>query len=165
MKETIEALVGALRDELEQYGGMLALLDQQQELAAQRRAADLLENVAAINAQTSVLQVARRERERRQCEVALTFQLPADAALRDLVRVVPRDYRPLIEALVDENNQCLQRVKRLAGQNHLLLTRSVELTQRLLGGLLAVNQTKLYGEHGEPTVAVTQGRALCDAQG
>ncbi len=55
-----------------------------------------------------------------------------------LIPLLPADYRPLVQALVDENNELLVRVRQRARQNHLLLSRSVELMQGLLNTLLPV---------------------------
>ena len=62
MNEQVQPLIDALREELQQYGEMLALLDQQQDLVVRRDTGQLLENLAAINAQTSVVQIARQYR-------------------------------------------------------------------------------------------------------
>jgi len=45
MIDALQTLIEALRDELKQYGEMLALLDQQQELVAGRAADELLHSV------------------------------------------------------------------------------------------------------------------------
>ena len=58
MNTVTENLIEALRAEMQQYGEMLALLEQQQQLIVQRAGAALLENLAAINAQTSIIHVS-----------------------------------------------------------------------------------------------------------
>ena len=60
------------------------------------------------------------------------------AAFADLIPLLPADYRPLLQALVEENNELLVRVRQRARQNHLMLRRSVELMQELLNTLAAV---------------------------
>ena len=50
----------------------------------------------------------------------------------EIIPQLPEAYRPLIESLVDENNSLLQRVQQRARQNHLVLSRSVELMQDFL---------------------------------
>ena len=165
MNAPFQNLVTALREELEQYGAMLALLDRQQELIIQRASGELLDNVASTNAQVSVIQVAQRVRTHQQGEVAQHLQLPATASFTDLAQRLPESFGVLIGALVAENNQCLMRIQRRARQNHLLLSRSVEMMQRLLGTLLATTQTTLYQGDGKLATAVTAGRPLCDACG
>ena len=70
MIERLERLIEALRDELQQYGEMLARLDRQQELVMRRAADELLQATADIEAQSRVIQESRRERGARQRELA-----------------------------------------------------------------------------------------------
>ncbi len=53
----------------------------------------------------------------------------------EIIPLLPADYRPLMQSLVGENNSLLQRVQQRARQNHLVLSRSVELMQQFLGTL------------------------------
>src|SRR5262245_55909072 len=107
MLEKLELLIEALREELKHYGEMLALLDQQQELIVAHAANDLLNCVAAINAQAGVIQAARQQREFcvRQC--ARMLNKPDEAPFAELLPLFPEEYQPLVTALVRENNQLL----------------------------------------------------------
>jgi hypothetical protein len=165
MTRSLEQLVAALREELQQYGEMLALLDRQQTLVAQRAATELLQSVSDINAQTAVLGVARQQREVAQRAVARELKLPEDATLVELIRRIPTPLGALVQALLDENNTCLLRVKQRAGQNRLLLSRSVELMQRLLNTLLVEAQTPVYNGNGSMALSPVKGAALCNAVG
>jgi flagellar biosynthesis/type III secretory pathway chaperone len=144
---------------------MLALLDRQQELVVERASDQLLQNVAAINAQTSVLQLARRVRGERQRELAGDLHLEDDATFADLMGALPEAHAVLVNALVNENNQCLRRVRQRVGQNHLLLTRSMDLMQRLLATLMAATQTTVYQGDGKLTAPAAAGHPLCDTAG
>ena len=65
MKDTtdsIEPLISALRQELEHYGEMLALLDRQQEQVKARSAAEIFESISLIQAQAGAIQEARQHR-------------------------------------------------------------------------------------------------------
>src|ERR1700679_647497 len=64
--DLLHNLIEALREELKQYGEMLAVLELQQETVVQRQANDLLQNVADINAQAEVIAAVRHEREQHQ---------------------------------------------------------------------------------------------------
>jgi len=161
MNEQVQPLIDALREELQQYGEMLALLDQQQELVVRRDTGKLLENLAAINAQTSVIQVARQHRQQRQGELNAWQQLPADAPFRDLLPRLSDEYRLLVQALVDEVNQCLYRVQQRTRQNHLLLNRSVEMIQRFIATLFPASGVTTYASDGRVTTA--GGSGLCEA--
>ena len=161
MNEQVQSLVEALREELQQCGEMLALLDQQQELVVRRDTGKLLENLAGINAQTSVIQVARHQREQRQRELNALVRLPADATFRELLPLLSDEYRLLVQALVHEVNQCLYRVQQRTRQNHLLLSRSVEMIQRFVATLFPANGVTTYASNGR--VATAGSRGLCEA--
>ena len=62
MKELLSNLIEALREELKQYGEMLALLDQQQQMVVHRQVAALPDHVNCVNAQAGVIAAARQER-------------------------------------------------------------------------------------------------------
>ena len=165
MTPTLEQLVAALREELEQYGEMLALLDRQQALVGRRAASELLQSVSDINAQTAVIGVARQQREAAQRAAARELQLPEDAPLVEVIRRIPAPLGALVQALLDENNTCLLRVKQRAGQNRLLLSRSVELMHRLLNTLFVEPQAPVYNGNGSVALPPVKGATLCNAIG
>ena len=80
--------------------------------------------------------------------MAENCQLPQEAGFAELIPLQPPDYRPLMLALVDENNELLMRVRRRARQNHLMLRRSVELMQELLNTLLPTRHGSVYDDTG-----------------
>jgi flagellar biosynthesis/type III secretory pathway chaperone len=148
MNHLLSNLIEALREELTQYGELLALLDHQQEVVILRHTPDLLQSVTAINAQVETVQAARREREQHQRHVAQQLNLEEKAAFAEILPELPRDYRPLVQALVQENNELLVRVHQRARQNHLLLSRAVELMQRFINALFPGASPALYNEAG-----------------
>lgn len=156
MKDLLQNLIQTLRHELQQYGEMLAQLDQQQELVMGRRPDELLHSLSDIQSQCTAIQNARENREQCQRELARDFGLDADTKLSDVMPYLPKDYRPLIQALIDENNELLVRVQQRSRQNHLLLARSLEMMQRLLDTLVPGSRT-VYTETGR--VAVNGGPA------
>ncbi len=135
MNELLANLIEALREELKQYGEMLALLDYQQELVVQRQGADLLQSVAAVDAQAEAIRVARREREQRWRHLARTIGCSEEVSFQEALPHLPAELRPLIQALVEENNELLTRVQERARENHLLLNRAVELMERFINTL------------------------------
>ena len=153
MKDFLHNLVDSLREELKEYGEMLILLDQQQELVMRRQTQDLLECVQAINAQVENITAARLEREQRQRNVARLFGLAEDTSFAVLVPQLPGEYRPLVQALVEENNALLKRIQRRARQNHLLLSRIVELMQRLFDPFFPDRQPATYNDSGAMAAA------------
>jgi flagellar biosynthesis/type III secretory pathway chaperone len=153
MKDLLHDLVDSLREELKEYGEMLVLLDQQQEMVMRRQTQDLLQCVQAINTQVENITAARREREQRQRVVARQFGLAEDTPFALLLPYLPGEYRPLVQALVSENNELLKRIQRRARQNHLLLSRIVELMQRLFDPFFQDRQPATYDDSGAMAVA------------
>ena len=164
MNELLQNLTESLREELKEYGEMLALLEQQQQMVTHRQTQDLLQCVGSINLQGEAIAVARREREQRQREVARELNLAADASLTDVTAKLPSPFQPLVKALVQENNQLLARIQQRARQNHLMLTRIVELMQRFLGSLFPGNPTT-YDNAGLLLATAVPAHSVYDAIG
>ena len=155
MKELLSNLIEALREELKQYGEMLALLDQQQQLVMLRQVADLPDNVNCVYAQAGVIAAARHERDQRQRHLARLLELPENAGFSLLIPLLPPDYQPLVDALVHENNELLVRVQQRARLNHLLLSHCVELMQQLINSIFpGVSPTTYDGAGHIPAVMV-----------
>lgn len=146
--DSLELLITALREELQQYGEMLALLDREQDLVVRRAGGEILESVNDIQHQAGVIQQARAEREKCRAALATALGLAPGTAFGELVPCLPADYQPLVGALVRENNQLLSRVQQRARQNHLLLSRSVELMQRFLSTLFPSRDPAVYNDTG-----------------
>lgn len=147
--ELVPRLVDRLRHELRQYGEMLALLDQQQESVVARSADAVLQSVGAINAQMEVIHTARKERETCQRDVGAALAIAADADFQTMLPLLPTPWRPAVEALVRENNGMLVRVQQRVRQNHILLSRSVELMQRLVTSLVPATAPLTYNDTGQ----------------
>jgi hypothetical protein len=165
MIEKLHHLISALREELQQYGEMLARLDCHQDLVMRRKADDLLHSVAQIEAQGSVIQAARKVRERCQAELASALRLPEDATFADIKPLLPSDYRPLVSALITENNELLVRIQQRSRQNHLLLARTLEMMQRFMSTLFPGNSSPFYTGSGTVFAPAVPARPLYDAVG
>lgn len=163
--ELLDKLVGALRDELQQYGQMLFLLDQQQEYVLQRATGDVLNSVADVEMQGMVIQRARDERARLQSMVAQYHGLSASATFGQLLEVLPINFRLQIQALVEENNALLVRVQQRVRQNHLLLTRSLELMQRFVRSIFPAQEPTRYTDSGTMLGCFMPTNALYEAVG
>jgi hypothetical protein len=164
MNEQLQNFVESLREELRQYGELLALLDVQQDQVLRRLADELSETVSAINAQGEVIQAARRERGQRQRELARSLHLPDEVLMAQLIPALTESYRPLVSALVEENNQLLARVQQRARQNHILLSRSLELMGQFINSFCAIG-VPTYNESGTLSPAASSGRAFYEAVG
>jgi len=165
MIQSIKLLIDALRDELQNYGEMLALLDRQQAHLIAREASEVFQSISLVKAQGTAILQSRVRREENRRAVALDFHQAPATTFAELIPILPSDYQPLLRALVDENNELLMRVRRRARQNHLMLRRSVELMQDLLNTLLPSRQSSVYDVTGCRPVSNTAPRRIYEAVG
>ena len=135
MSEKLNSLINALREELQQYGELLARLDEPQEKTGLRAGDDRFQPVNRVQAQGAVTERARQVREDARREVARQLGLPENATFDQLMPVLPEPYRPLVQALIQENNELLLRVQQRARLNHLQLSRSLDLMQRFISSV------------------------------
>jgi flagellar biosynthesis chaperone FliJ len=143
MTVILQKLIEALRNELEQYGEMLALLEQQQE-AAGLGADVVMHTIASINAQGATIDYARAQRKRCQRDLSEDICQPHDSSFAHLIPLMPPNYQPLLKALVQENNELLVRVRERAQQNQALLRRSVDFMQRFITTLSSEETRHLH---------------------
>jgi flagellar biosynthesis/type III secretory pathway chaperone len=165
MIETINLLIDALREELQNYGEMLVLLDRQQSYLVTREVSEVFQSISLIKAQGAAIQQSRALRESKRRAVALNLLQAPEAIFAILIPLLPADYQPLLRALVEENNELLMRVRRRARQNHLMLRRSVELMQELLNTLLPSRQGSIYDGTGSRPPSATAPCRLYEAVG
>ena len=147
--DDINQLIESLREEMTQYGELLALMQEQQELIINRQPQELLANLNEVNGQMEKIAVARQARE--QARLALATQLGGtqETTFKQMTSQLPEEYQPLLEALVDEINTLLQKVQKWLRQNHLLLKRSLDLMQDILQNVFPTQASpKTYGRQG-----------------
>jgi FlgN protein len=131
MTQDILELIAALREELKQYGGMLALLDQQ-ERAVSPPASRSYQATAALQEQAEAILEARRVRESRRRALARELRQDDTVTVLQLMPLLPPQFRPLLQSLVEENDDLFQSVQRAARENLALLSRSAESMERFL---------------------------------
>ena len=163
MTVQLTKIIESLRNELQQYGEMLALLDHQQELVKMCGADDILHSIAAINSQSGLIQSARERRETCQQELAQSFDQPKDTTFAVLLPLIPEHYRPLVSALVQENNELLERVRDRASENQSMLRRSVDLMQRFITTLSTESGTQSTQSASTAVLAMEPASPLYDA--
>lgn len=148
-----QLIAECLRQELVEYGALLRLFEQQQEALFKRDADGVLRLGGEIEAQAHILQDSRRLREQNVSTFATGFGLPENATLRALLPHVESDARPLLEALINEINHLLHRVRRTSRHNHTLLSRTLELHQETLRQLRPDAFTSTYAPTGRVSMA------------
>ncbi len=142
----------ALRTELEEYGALFNHLTCQQEKIFARHVDSVLEINSEIDSQSHIIASARERREDIMSDLATRADLPKSTRLTAMLECFPDFVRPLLEALVRDINLMINRTRRKARQNHILLARAVELTQETLRLLQPESFTKTYARSGQVSV-------------
>ena len=141
VSESLNRLIASLRDELQEYGELLALLDRQQDFTAVPPADELHQSIAVIQSQAEAIESARASRDRCHSAVAAALKQSSAVPFAVLIPLLPADYQPLVEALVLENNQLLLRIQQRAHQNHVLMSRSAALMRQFVSALPTLRET------------------------
>jgi hypothetical protein len=163
MTENIASLVSALRQELEQYREMLALLERQQQQIGARCADEVYQSIGPVHRQGLAMQQARAHREECRAQLAQTLHRTRESSFAELISLLPENCRPLLCALVRENNELLARVRQRARQNHLRLSRSIELMQGLINSLFPARISRLYNDRGTMKLRRLNPRSFYEA--
>jgi len=153
MKTHWELIVTSLREELAEYGGLLHLFEVQQRALFDRNAEAVLQHATEIESQSLKVTEVRECREKLVATFALEHDRAANSTLRSLLPSFPVEAQPLLEALIDEINRLLHRVRRTSRHNRTLLARALEVHQETLQMLRPHAFTKTYSPSGRVSVA------------
>ena len=121
----INRLIESLREEMTQYGELLALMQEQQALILSQQSRELLANSNEVNGQMVNIKTARQAREKARVALATHLGAPQETTIRQITGYLPEEYRPLLAALVDEINALPQNVHVWLRQNDLMMKRSL----------------------------------------
>ncbi|MFZ1057480.1 MAG: flagellar protein FlgN [Opitutaceae bacterium] len=160
-----QVIADCLRSELAEYGRLLQIFEEQQVFLLKREAAGVLRATNEIDEQVRVVTRSRKERERATSEFAQAQGLPGSVTVRALLPHIPEEARPLLEALVEDLNRLVARVRRISRHNRLFLIRTIETHQELLRRLRPGSFSKIYSPAGNVSVAPLQRAAAFAAEG
>lgn len=152
MNNTWELIAHCLRDELQEYGGLLGLFEEQQGALFRRDSAGVLATVSSIEEQARIAASKRVRREQVVREFAIANHRSPESTLRSLLELFPAEVRPMLEALIDEVNRLVHRARRGVRQNALMLQRAIDLHQETLRTLRPDSFTKTYSKRGQVSV-------------
>lgn len=159
-----EFIAECLRAELADYGGLLHLFENQQRALFDRDADTVLCLGTEIEAHARTLAATRVRREAAVAAFAEANGRPTTTSLRAMLPLIEVDARPLLEALINEVNLLLHRVRRTSRHNHSMLSRAVEMHQETLQQLRPNAFTKTYSPAGRISVAAARpATTLCAA--
>ena len=151
MNEELNSLITALREELTQYGEVLALMQEQQQFIINRSANELLLNLNVVNEQMEKVSIARNHREVCRRALVATLSATEETTFYQMTEMLPSEVQPLLKALVEEINQLLQHIQKWLRQNHMLLSRSLDLMKQIMKGMFPSSSSTAgtYGRGGQ----------------
>ena len=112
-----------LRDELQEYGGLVGLLNAQQQSILDRRTDSLMEINQSVQTQMEASQMLQKRRQGMVCTLAKSFGESERSTLSELVPHFPDVTRPMFESIIEEINSLITRVREKVMQNQRLLAR------------------------------------------
>jgi flagellar biosynthesis/type III secretory pathway chaperone len=143
-----EELADALRDELAEYGGLLALLDEQRDAIAAGKTDAILAALESVREQTATANQRRAVREEVCARLARNAGRDPEITVRDLVRGIPMQARGMFDSLIDQGGQVLASAQKKVRRNNLMLSRAAALNEKLLMALRPGSATKTYNKRG-----------------
>jgi flagellar biosynthesis/type III secretory pathway chaperone len=157
-----EQIVAALRAELEEYGGLLNVFDEQQQAILNRQPDTVLALEERLAAQLSAVKTRRSKREALVAGFAGDGRPPSRVSLLGTIPAFRESMRPLVEALATEINRLIARTRRKAEQNQLLLARTVEVMQEVCERVNPGAVSRTYAPNGRMKIkaAPSSGRLL-----
>ena len=146
-------LIGALRDEVQEYGELLSLFNDQQAAILERDPSRVLEVQERIKDQLVTINDRRKHREQVAKDFAVEIGADPASSVRQLIDNCEETVRPLLNALIYEVNQLITKTRRRGHQNQMLLSRSIEVSQQVLQRLNPGGLTKTYSRRGQISLA------------
>jgi flagellar biosynthesis/type III secretory pathway chaperone len=160
-----QSIAECLRQELAEYGELLRLFEQQQESLFKRDSDNVLRLGSAIEDQARILQDSRVRREQMVTAFAASQNLTDATTIRGLLPHIEAAARPLLEALINEINHLLHRVRRTSRHNHTLLSRTLELHSETLRQLRPDAFSSTYSPDGRLSISAGRGTQALRAAG
>ena len=136
MNDRLQSLIEALREELLQYGGLLASLEQQQDAAITANAKELMRTIAEVHEQTHFLLGKQKQREECRRILAEELHLSGNSTIYEMIRILPSVYRPMVDALIQENNGLVVKIRQRVRQNVILMRQSLECMKQTLDAII-----------------------------
>jgi hypothetical protein len=157
----IEELTSILRREVEEYGGLLAVLVEQQEKIMNRDSTALLEINQKMEVQMEINEGLLIERQRLIVLMAGDPGGGSEPTLSQLIDFLPDAVQPMFQSLAGEINNLISSARRKMGQNQVLLSRLSEVADELVNAISPDDRvSKTYNRQGELDVSLKRGERL-----
>ena len=145
---TWEELLEILRDELQEYGGLIGLLNAQQQSILNRRSESLMELNQSVQTQMEASQILLKKRQGFVTSLAETYGKSDSSSLSEIVSHFPDVTQPMFVSIIEEINSLISQVRRKVEQNQRLLNRLSEVTDQLLLMADPSGSTQTYDAKG-----------------
>jgi flagellar biosynthesis/type III secretory pathway chaperone len=143
-----EDLLTLLRDELQEYGGLIGLLSAQQQSILNRRPDSLMELNQSVQTQMEASQILHKRRQGFVSSLAQGFGESKNSSLSEIVDHFPDVTQPMFHSIIEEINSLISQVRKKIEQNQRLLMRLSEVTDQILSVTDPSSQTKTYTREG-----------------
>lgn len=150
-----DEMTRALRAELQEYGGLLGLLEDQQNSILRGEPEVFLELGGAVHDQVTLLGAHRSCREKIVQSFARDCHQPEKSTVAELLKFMPQPVAGMIKALIEEINALISRTQRRLRQNHLLLARCVSSAQQTVAKASGGELVSTYGRAGSVKHVIT----------
>jgi hypothetical protein len=147
--DIFDEMTQALRAELQEYGGLVELLDDQQQAILRGEPEAFIDLGAAVHDQVNLLGAHRACREKTVRNFARSCQQPETATLTELTLQMPKAVAGMIRAITEEINALITRTQRRLRQNHVLLARCVSTAQQSVVMAGGGEMVSTYGRAGK----------------
>ena len=144
-----EELLELLRTELQEYGGLIGLLNAQQQSILSRKSDSLLEINQSVQTQMEASQILQKRRQGFVSHLARNFGRPEQSTLSELLPHMPDVTQPMFESIIEEINSLISSVRRKVSQNQRLLSRLLEVTDHLLSTASPSAFPQTYSKYGK----------------
>lgn len=157
---TWEDLLSLLRDELQEYGGLVGLLNAQQQNILNRQPENLLQLNQSVQTQMEASQILHKRRQGFVSTLASTYGESSKASLSELVPHFPDVTQPMFESIIEEINNLISNIRRKIEQNQRLLSRLSEVTDQILSVVEPHTHSKTYGKSGDLKKLAKNSRSI-----
>ena len=144
-----EELLELLRTELQEYGGLIGLLNVQQQSILNRKPESLHEINQSVQTQMEASQILQKRRQGFVSHLARNFGRPEQSTLTELLPHMPDVTQPMFESIIEEINSLISNVRRKVSQNQRLLSRLLEVTDQLLSVASPSTFPQTYSKYGK----------------
>ena len=143
-----EELLELLRTELQEYGGLIGLLNAQQQSILNRKPESLVEINQSVQTQMEASQILQKRRQGFVSHLARNYGRSEQTTLSELLPHMPDVTQPMFESIIEEINTLISNVRSKVSQNQRLLSRLLEVTDHLLSTASPATHPKTYSKDG-----------------